>query len=386
MTAADNLPARNATSTGNKRNATSTGNKRGPKRPKPTLADVASLAGISRRVAGHVLNSGEGNTRVSKETCNRVQEAAKTISYYPNHAARVLRGKRSHVVGVLVASAGDPLRSFLVQYLDAEADLIGCNTVIANTWSFSQFGQKEFGRRVEEFERRGTDGVLCAVHHWFGGDRVDLLRRIPNTVFYEDPGIPGAAHVAVDRYEAMRLAVRHLFERGRRRIGLAVMSRTRATHIDRCRGHEAELRRNGLPFTDDLVFDASKYGTVATTVDEETGLWSFPEHVIDDLIDSLVGGAHADAIVVHDDFWAAILLKKLRARGIRVPDDIAVVGYLNHYLCDWTDPSLTTFDLRHREAARQMMLLLERMIGGKQLSEEERTVNLQPQLVVREST
>ena len=315
-----------------------------------------------------------------------MREAARLLNYHPNHAARTLRGKRSHVVGVLVASAGDPLRSFLVQYLDAEADRVGCNTFIANTWSFPKFGKKEFERRVEELQRRGTDGVLCAVHHWLGGDRRELLRRIPNTVFYEDPGIPGAAHVSVDRAEAVRLAVRHLAERGRKRIALGLMSRTRPTHVSRCDGYKSELESLGLPYCEELIFDASPYGTVAATIDEETGLWSFPEHVIDHLIESLVDGAKADSIIVHDDFWAAVLLKKLRARGIRVPDDVAVVGYLNHYLCDWVDPGLTTIALQHQEAAQQMMSLLERMINGESLLESEKIVKIQPQLIVREST
>lgn len=353
---------------------------------KPTLSDVARLAGVSRRSAGAVLNGVSGNTRVGIKTRDRVQEAAHLLKYYPNHAARTLRGKRSHVLGLLVASAGDPLRSFLVQYLDAEADQIGCNTVIANTWSFPKFGKKEFGRRVEELERRGTDGVLCAVHHWLGGDRAELLRRIPNTVFYEDPGIPGTTHVSVDRAEAVRLAVRHLAEKGRRRIALGIMSRSRPTHVARYEGYRAGLQSFDLPYREELVFDASPYGTVAATIDEATGLWSFPDHVIDALIESVVDKAKADAIIVHDDFWAAVLLKKLRARGIRVPDDIAVVGYLNHYLCDWIDPALTTIDLQHREAAHQMMLLLERMIDGDPLSEEERIVKIQPQLIVRDST
>ena len=352
----------------------------------PTLGDVAELAGVSRRSAGQVLNGGSGNTRVSAKTIESVRKAANLLNYRPNHAARTLRGKRSYTVGLLVASAGDPLRSFLVQYLDDEARKIGCTTMISNTWSSPEFGREEFDRRVQEFERRGVDGVLCAVHRWFDGDRVDLLRRIPNTVFYEDPGIHGAACVSVDRCEAVRLAVRHLAESGRRRIGLGVMSRGRSTHIDRCRGHEMELRGNDLPYDDGLVFDASAHGTVAAVVDEETGRWSFPEHVIDDLISTLVDGARADAIVVHDDFWAAVLIKKLRRRGIRVPDDIAIVGYLNHYLCDWVDPSLTTIDLRHREAAHRMMALLERMIGGQQLTQEQRVVSIAPKLIVRNST
>ena len=82
------------------------------KRTEPSLSDVARLANISRRVAGHVLNGGTGNTRVSEETANLVREAAAKLDYHPNYAARILRGKRSQTFGLLVASAGDPLRSF----------------------------------------------------------------------------------------------------------------------------------------------------------------------------------------------------------------------------------------------------------------------------------
>jgi DNA-binding LacI/PurR family transcriptional regulator len=68
-----------------------------------------------------------------------------------------------------------------------------------------------------------------------------------------------------------------------------------------------------------------------------------------------------------------------------VPADVAVVGYLNHYLADWTDPPLTTIDLSHAEAARQMIKMMERMIADGSLPSEERGVKIRPRLIVRES-
>ncbi len=350
------------------------------------LVDVAKAAGVSRWSAGYVLNGGVGRSRVSGRTAIRIREVAKEMNYRPHYAARQLRGKRSRTLGVLVASAGDPLRSFLVQFLDAEAVNVGCRTFIANTIGNPNVGPDQFDFHVEEFTRRGVDGVLCAVHHWFHGDRQALLERHPNTVFYEDPGIRGAAYVTVSREEAVRIAVRHLISRGRRRIGLAVMDLSRPTGEARRRGYERELTAHDLSTQQGLVFNGKSFGLAYAKCNEETGRWEFPHALMDQVIEALVVEQKADAIVAHDDFWAAAIMRRLHAQGIHVPQDIAVVGYLNHYLADWVDPPLTTVDLEHRTAAQRMIDMVEKMITGETLTDAERVGVVQPKLIVRDSS
>jgi DNA-binding LacI/PurR family transcriptional regulator len=350
------------------------------------LIDVARKAGVSRGIAGHVLNGGAGNSRVSAKTAQRIREIAKRLNYHPNHAARLLRGKRSSTFGLLVASAGDPLRSFLVQHLDTESVKIGCHTFIANTIGDTSVGPDLFAEYVEEFARRGVDGVFCAVHHWFGGDRAQLLARHPHTIFYEDSGPEDAARVSIDREEAARLAVRHLVERGRKRIGLAAMSFSRSTHFARRIGYEKELQCHGLMVDEQLLFNGEPHGLAYAYCNMTSMRWEFPMQVIEQAVDALVIEGRADAIVAHDDFWAAALIKCLHARHIRVPEDVAVVGYLNHYLADWTDPALTTLDLQHELAAKQMVSMMKRMIEDGPLPVEERVVQIKPRLIVRESS
>jgi DNA-binding LacI/PurR family transcriptional regulator len=350
-----------------------------------TLTDVARAAGVSRWVAGRVLNGGQGNSRVANATAQRIFEAAKSLHYSPNHAALLLRGRRSQTFGLLMASSGDPLRASLVPYLDAEAIKVGCNVLIGDAIGNPAVGPNQFDRYVEEFLRRGVDGVFCAVHHWFQGDRQLLMTRHPNTVFYEDPGVAGAAYVTVDREEAARLAVRHLLERGRRRIGLAVMTLARRPHLARLHGYQRELQNHGLAIDERLVFNGAVVRLSFAKYHEPDGRWEFPVEAIDAAIDRLVDQCKADAIVAHDDFWAATLIKRLRARGLRVPEDVAVVGYLNHYVADWTDPALTTLDLQHPLAARQMVEMMAKMITQGPLSEDERVVSVPPKLIVRES-
>lgn len=356
-----------------------------PQKP-ATLSDVARAAGVSRWVAGRVLNGGKGNSRVGTASAQRIRDAAKKLNYYPNHAALLLRGRRSHTFGLLMASASDPLRASLVQYIDAEAVKVGCNVLIGDAIGSATVGPNQFDRYVEEFARRGVDGVFCAVHHWFQGDRRLLRLRHPNTIFYEDPGVPGAAYVTVDREEAVRLGVRHLLERGRRRIALAVMTLARRPHLARLHGYQRELQNHGLAIDERLIFNGANVRLAFAKYSDPEGRWEFPVETIDAAIDRLVVEGKADAIVAHDDFWAATFIKRLRTRGLRVPDDVALVGYLNHYVADWTDPALTTVDLQHATAARQMVEMMARTITVGPLPEDERVVSIRPKLIVREST
>jgi len=352
--------------------------------PRVRLVDIAQLAGVSRSVAGQVLNGGKGNSRVGKAAAERVQKIAKKMRYRPNLAARHLRGKRTQTFGVLVSSAGDPLRSFLVQYLDMESVKVGCHTLIGNTIGSGE--PNYFGYYIGELAHRGVDGVFCAVHDWFEGDRRELVRQHPNTVFYENPGLPGACYVQVDRSHALRLAMEHLVSRGRRRIGLALSGLGKPSCQARKRGYLDGLAAHGLPGDESLIFSGDTHGPIYARHDEISLTWDYPLDAVDASIDRLVCDGGADAIIAHDDFWAASLIKRLRIRGLAVPRDVAVVGYLNHYLADWIDPALTTIDLHHELAARRMVELMERLICEEAIPEQDRMVTIEPRLIVREST
>jgi len=352
----------------------------------PNLSDVARQAGVSRWVAGQVINGGRGNSRVSEEVAQRIRLAARELGYQPNRAARLLLGQRSHIFGLLVASAGDPLTSFLVQYLNHESVKLGCHTLISNTMGRGELGQRQFNYYVEEFAQQRVDGVFCLIHPWLARDRQGLLARHPNTVFFESPGIPNAAYVTIDREAAVRLAVRHLIARGRQRIGLAVMTRSRPACLARRCGYALELAAHGLAVDEHLIAFGEDHGIRFAQHNRVTRQWEFPVERMDRLVEGLVRNQGVDAIVAHDDYWAAALVKRMRCLGIHVPDDVAVVGYLHPYLADWVDPALTTLDPRHRVVARTMVRMLETMVSGGTLPDDRRVAILRPRLIVREST
>ncbi len=323
-----------------------------------TLADVAQRAGVSRAVAGHVLNQGRGNTRVGVEAVAAVRTAAAALGYIPNNAALQLRGRRSMTYGLLVESSGDPLRSFLVQHLDEQAVRHGCRLLIGNTVA----DKVEFSRNLDDFRQRGVDGVICVMRRLTPGQRTTLATLFPHTVFYSDVANVEAVAVSPDQGAAGRLAVEHLVSVGCTRVAFAMMSAPERADAARLAGFRSAVSVSAAKPR--LIFQG--------TAPRGSFAWEWSAEAVaeavDQAIDALVHRGHADGLVVQNDFWASIFLRRLRVQGIQVPQQVAVVGYLNHYLAEWTDPPLSTIDLDHRAAAVALVAEVERRIASESLS------------------
>jgi DNA-binding LacI/PurR family transcriptional regulator len=223
------------------------------------------------------------------------------------------------------------------------------------------------------------------VHAWHRADRAALLKSQPNTVFYDDPQTPGAACVIPDTSAAVRQSVEYLASKGRKRIGLVTMSRTLPWHVERVRGYKAEIVAAGLGYDRSLVMVAEEIGMKPLDDSGSDTSLDYSADLPAIVIDRLVKDAKADAIICHDDFLAAFLLRHLRARGLSVPKDVSVVGYLDQALCNFTDPPLTTVNPQYDDSAKHMVNMLERLIQNEPISKSERTVRVEPKLVPRES-
>ena len=285
--------------------------------------------------------------------------------------------------GLLVASAGDPLTSYLVEYLDEEIVKLGCQTLIGNT----AVASGRFETCVDEMVARGVDGIFCVVHSIFPGDRAKLLARCPNTVFYCDPGLPAATYVEIDQVAAGRATADYLLASGHRRLGFALADPASAAIKQRVKGVKSSLVRHGGLASDLGICKGSPGSSQPNRPDERSMDWHTPDETLDYIIDELVVKHRADAVIAHNDFIASALLKQCRKRAIGVPEDVAIVGYLNHYLCEYVDPPLTSVDLQHHEAAKAMVEALHDMVeeppdaGPRQL----RPIAIEPKVIRRVS-
>jgi LacI family transcriptional regulator len=347
------------------------------------LVDIAREAGVSVSVVGSVLNGGRGNSRVAQATADRILALAQQFNYRASPTAQQLRGKRSNVFGLLVASAGDPLTSYLVEHLDEEVVKHGCQTLIGNT----AVAPGRFEVCVDEMVARGVDGIFCVVHSIFPGDRAKLLARCPNTVFYCDPGLANATYVEIDQLAAGRATADYLLASGRRRLGFALLDPASDAIKQRIKGVKSSLVSHGGVASDLAICNGAPGSSQPNRPDERAMDWHTPEEILNRIIDELVVKHRADAIISHNDFIASALLKQCRKRAISVPGDLAVVGYLNHYLCEYVDPPLTSVDLQHHQAAQAMVDAVEDLIEGSPGAgpRQFRRISVEPKVIRRVS-
>ena len=336
------------------------------------LIDVAKRAGVSRVTVSHVLHGVGANVRVSKATRERVKRVARQLNYKPNRSAQQLRGARSKILGVIVDTWAMPVMSNRLSALEQEATRRGYRLIIGQARS----DPDRVREYLDDFEGRGVEGVLCLVDLMRGYEK--KLRPLfdPRThlVFHGKPIIQGAACVSVDTVDGVRQSLAHVLDRGRQRPSLVLWNLADERSHLRRQGYRAELATRGLSVDERLIWSAQS----------ESGIPSLD--VLDRVIDTLVVRCGADALIGDDDVWAVRLIQRLKDRGFRVPADVAVVGYDNLDLAAVIDPTLTTVDQNHPAYAQAALDLAMKMNEDDKLPRSQRTVIIQPRLIVRDST
>ena len=337
-----------------------------------TMRDVARTAGVSQSAVSFVLNDSPQAKNIGKATAVRIRRIAKQLNFHPNHGAAMLKGKRTGVIGALATNwLWVPVRARFLAYLNQTADVRGERIL---TWQSNQQAEpvEQF---VGEFFGRGIDGLIYLA---FDNDCEwptvrPLLAQLPCVVsVMSDPGIAGGSCVVCDVADGTRQAVEHLHGRGRRKIVNVVegldTSFNRQRHEAFCRAHEAL----GRPLeADQLCLDTRGW------TDSD-----LPKFVA--LAEDLVRRRGADAILADNDIGAAMLIRAAAELGLRVPDDVAVIGWGNETVSRFTNPRLTTVEYRPVQIIEAAMDIVAGMIENPD-GTEPKSVTIKPELIVRES-
>nr|WP_201468633.1 LacI family DNA-binding transcriptional regulator [Microbacterium hydrocarbonoxydans] len=307
-----------------------------------TIEEVASAAGVSRSTVSRVVN---GSTAVSPEALVAVQRAIEDLSYVPNRAARSLASKQTHAIALIVPEDttrffGDPFFAEIVAGITGalrRSDYL-LNLLIASD---------DPGDKMTSFVRNGgVDGALIVSHHTSDA----FIDRVADAVPVVWGGRPtrfrdGDYVVDVDNVAGARTATTHLIERGRRRIATIGGPVTMVSSVDRVQGFRSALADAGLtPFAE----EAGDYS-------EESGA---------DAARRILATGRPDAIFVASDLMARGALTALRSAGIRVPEDIAIVGFDDSSVAVSTDPQLTTMrQPMYAQGEAMAGVLLSRLAG-----------------------
>jgi DNA-binding LacI/PurR family transcriptional regulator len=330
---------------------------------RPTSADVAARAGVSRTTVSFVLNGRD--VAISPATRERVIDAARQLEYHPHAPARQLAAGTSQTIGLVLRQspeqvAGDALLAETLRGMTAAARRAGYRVIVEAL-------EPKGGRYADLLRSGRTDGLVVSGPRVDDPDLRDIVRdRVPVVLQGSLPGLD-VSSVDVDNVAGARRAVEYLISLGHRRIGCVTNAPLAYTSArERLAGYRAAL--------DDANIEPQPEWIVEAAFDAQSG-----HHAMAKLLDR----AELDAVFVASDVVAFGALGALRAARCRVPHDISVVGFDDIPLAAFLDPPLTTVRLPAYELGRAVgTALLDRIATP---AAPRRTL-LPTELVVREST
>jgi len=331
-----------------------------------TIRDVARAARVSHQTVSRVINS---QNTVSEATRERVAKAIRELQYVPSAVARSLSSSRTHTLGMVTTDVSDHFFAEAVAGAEAEARKHGYFLIIGSIEPGSEDDERTYLRLMLE---RRVEGLIVAVPRLLLTED-DILReasdRVPTVVLASNVDLPGADHVDIDNRRAGAEATAYLLSQGHRRIATITGPLDWPSARARLDGYRDALRKADGAATH-LVEPSVDWGL-------ESGRRA-AEHL-------LSAKVRPTAIFAQSDLLALGAISALRDRGMRVPDDVSIVGFDDIPVARVFDPPLTTLRQPMREVgALAARLVQERRPEGRRTTRSRRHV-LRAPLVVRGS-
>lgn len=328
----------------------------------PSIRDVAKYVGCSTSTVSRVINRRDA---VDPETRKKVLEAVELLGFRPNLVAKGLRVHRGNLLGLVLPDVSTTVHTFITQYALDAAKQRGYNVVIVN--SHDDPGLEE--RNVQDLLLRNINGIIfCRVSDESRILRKIVREKIPIVVIdraFERENVP---NVVLDNQKAGYLAGKHLAGYHHRRIACVTGPMKITLCRERMIGFRKALAEEGIDLRPDCVFE---------------GDFSFKSG-LDALQQFQKNKADVTAIWAMNDMMAFGVLKGLYQSGVKVPDDLSVMGLDDHVFGVMSTPSLTTIHYPFKDLAEKAVEIVTKRIESS--TEAPETILLEPSLIVRNST
>jgi LacI family transcriptional regulator len=327
-----------------------------------TIKDIALHAGVSITTVSHVVNG----TRFVSETARvRVNDAITALKYVPSALARSLKNNRTHTIGMMIPNCSNPFFAELIRGIEDTCFAADFNVILCNSDDDAN-KQRKYIRVLTE---KQVDGLIIFSS---GGDTElsNLLREIemPRILLDREVEQVNADLVEVDHEAGAWIATRHLIDLGHKRIACISGPLDLAPARQRLNGYRRALAEAGLPVSPKWEVDGGFTSEMGFSAMQRL----------------LVLGQTPSAVFAANDLMAIGAICAGTAHGLRVPQDISVVGFDDIALAAYSSPPLTTVvQPKHQLGAMAASFLIERIAHPDRPLRRE---ILQPKLCLRKST
>ncbi|KAA5826224.1 LacI family transcriptional regulator [Algibacter amylolyticus] len=333
---------------------------------KTTIKDIANVLNISAAAVSKALND---DSRISKKTKKAVKQVAENLNYQPNHLASALRKGKSKLVGVIVPRTNSNFFSSVIQNIEEVLNKEGYNIII--TQSNESF--KKECDSIDTLLFTQVDGIIASM----ANETVDLdyyekvkAKGIPLILFDRGENDLNVDYIGINDYKSSQVIIEHLVNQGRKRIAhIGGYKRTRIFN-NRIRGYIDAVKKHNLPLDPELLIESSL--TIEDGKEKMEQLLQLKER--------------PDAVYVASDYAALGALQALKGRKIKVPEDIALVGFGDEPFTAVVTPSISSINQHSAEIGKQAALTFLGYTKKKTVKQTLNKIILDAELVIRESS
>lgn len=334
-----------------------------------TLKEIATKLGISITTVSKALKN---YPDVSDKTKKAVVELAQQLHYTPNSFAVNLRTKESKTIGLIIPEVMHHFFSNIINAIIDEAEKSGYLVIILQSNESLALEKKQ----VELLINKRVDGILISLSNESNNDehiKEIINRNIPFVMFDKISKLSKCSKVIINDQKAAFNAVQHLIDNGCKKIAHIRGPLNPQNAVDRYIGYKKALEKNNIPFDPSLVYTCENV-TFQEGVD-------FTKRIIEEHPD-------ADGIFAVTDLVAVGALSYLNDNKIKIPEQMAVIGFSNWFMSQVITPKLSTIDQpSHEMGKKSFHLLLEEMNCHKEgVAFTPRTIELDTSVIIRESS
>lgn len=330
-----------------------------------TIYDIAKALNISPATVSRGLKDHPG---LRKDTKKKILSMAQEMGYQHNSFASSLRRKNSKTIGVIIPRLDSYFMSTAISGMEKIANAYGYNLIISQS---QELVKKEIASTSTLFNNR-VDGFLISLSSETKKiDHFDMIlkKKIPLIFFDRVIDVPNCTSIVIDNEKAGYDATKHLLDQGCERIVHISGSLNRNVYADRLEGYKKALAEKNIPFDSGLIFTNALTDAAATEVAQQI----------------LKMGKLPDGIFTANDISAVACIRELKKEGIKIPDDIAIVGFNNDPISRVIEPNLSTVSYpgyEMGEVAATTLISALKYLSAAQLN----TIVIKHELIFRESS